>query len=412
MNISEHGPPRDASLAVSRTAGLYRNEAGPSHLTAARFVVLTAVTGVTLLALAGCTGSAAASHADPIVIAATATGNEPEPALSWDGLSMLRSAGSASRNAVAYLVSPAGGEPRHLPLTPRRANGEVEYGPQRGSLLAQNIARVQAALVTEAATRPFDLLGTMAAAARVASPPATMLLLSSGVTTSGGLNLRDTGWDNSPSAVATQLKHRGLLPDLTGWTVIFSGLGQVMGDQPALPLPQQTTLTAYWMAICREAGASHCQADNSPRPLRRSRSRIPVPVVPVPRVQSVAGPHGQHETVLPSDLLFAFSSARLLPGADRYLAPVAGRARSTGQWISITGQASPDGGTPAYNRNLSLARARAVRNRLIALGTPTNRIFRVTGIGTAGQSCTVNGVLDEARCARLRRVVIDLSPAR
>ena len=54
-------------------------------------------------------------------------------------------------------------------------------------------------------------------ASRVTWLPATMLLLSSGVTTSGGLDLRKVGWAEPPVSAAAALKQRGLLPDLAGW---------------------------------------------------------------------------------------------------------------------------------------------------------------------------------------------------
>jgi hypothetical protein len=37
--------------------------------------------------------------------------------------------------------------------------------------------------------------------------------------------------------------------------VVFSGLADVAGRQPALPLPERATLVSYWMAICRASGA-------------------------------------------------------------------------------------------------------------------------------------------------------------
>src|SRR6185437_9767899 len=100
--------------------------------------------------------------------------------------------------------------------------------------------------------------------------------------------------------------------------------------------------------------------------------------------------------------------------ADTILQPIAQRARIQHQLASITGYASPDGGTSTYNLALSARRADAVRNRLIALGLPAGQITKITGAGTAGKSqdvCLVHGQLDEAICAQLRRVVIVLSPA-
>ena len=128
-------------------------------------------------------------------------------------------------------------------------------------------------------------------------------------------------------------------------------------------------------------------------------------------MQSITGPHGQQQSIVPADLLFAFNSATLLPGANQYLAPIAARASAGSYSVSITGQASPDGGTASYNRRLSALRAQAVQRRLIMLGLATHQIAQVKGIGTAGQSCVANGTLDETKCAQLRRVVITLSPA-
>lgn len=409
MSVGRRGSPPALQREADRTIGRHGIGTGHSHWAVAR-LVCGVVTATATFLLAGCSQQSA-GPSEKFVIAATATANEPAPALSWTSRALLQTAAASSSDGIAYVINTATSQPTRVSLTPRRANGEVEYGPQRTSLIASNIAAVQTLLRGEAATGPFDLLSTMLAASRVTSPPATMLLLSSGITTAGGFDLRDVGWDDSPVAVATQLKSRGMLPDLTGWTVIFSGLGVTAGHQPAPALPQQTTLADYWLAICRASGATACKVDDSPRPLRPSRSLVSVPVVPVPAEQSVTGPHGQVEKLLPSDLLFAFGSDSLLPEADGYLTPIAERARAAGLWISITGQASPDGGSQQFNLRLSLARARAVRARLIALGVRAGRITRVAGVGTAGQTCVIGGVPDEAVCAQLRRVVIDLSPS-
>jgi hypothetical protein len=55
-----------------------------------------------------------------------------------------------------------------------------------------------------------------------------------------------------------------------------------------------------------------------------------------------------------------------------------------------------------------------VRAQLIALALSAGQITQATGAGTGGKSlaaCMVDGHLDEAICAQLRRVVIVLSPA-
>jgi hypothetical protein len=156
--------------------------------------------------------------------------------------------------------------------------------------LDRNIAAVQRAVEREAARGPFDLLATLATAVRATPPPATLIVISSGLSTAGGFDLRQVGWDAIPRIVAAQLETRGLLPGLFGYRVIFSGLGNTAGRQPALPLPQQTTLTRYWLAICQAAGATSCSTDDSSRAQPASRSTTPVPLVPVPAVTSARGP--------------------------------------------------------------------------------------------------------------------------
>ncbi len=408
-------PGRSAPAGIQRRVSIPSITSGEPEVSRPRsaqlrVLVAALAASATLLALAGCMAGASADTTKPIVIAATATANEPAPALSSADTALLQRAGAAGSAAIAYVVSPASGQAVQFPLTPRRADGQIEHGPRRSTLLAQNLSRITTELGREAATGPYDLLTTMLQASRASTTPGTMMLLTSGVTTAGGFDLRQVGWAEPPASAAAALKQRGLLPNLAGWTVMFSGLGQTAGRQPSLPLPQQTALARDWVAICRAAGAAVCRIDDTSRPLHRSNSTVPVPVVPVPVVQSITGPHGQQQSIVPADLLFAFGSASLLPGANSYLAPLATRAGSGQLSVSITGQASPDGGTASYNLRLSTSRAQAVQHRLIALGLPAQRITHVNGIGTAGQSCTVGGKLDETKCAQLRRVVITLTP--
>ncbi len=373
-------------------------------------LVLALAVPLTLL-LAGC--QAPSPAAQVVVVLPSATANEPAPVLAPADRALLYHAGAASTRGVAYVINPATGQPTRVGLTPLRADGQVEYGPRRAQLLSQHVDRVQQVLRTEAATGPFDLLQMIGSAVRATSHPGTLLILSSGLSTAGGFNLRDVGWDADPRTVAAQLRQRGLLPRLAGWRLDFSGLADVSGRQPALPLPQRSTLTAYWMAICHAAGAAACATDNTIRPSPPSRSAVPVPVVPVPEVSSVSGPRHSAGLSVPAAELFQFNSASLVSGADRILRPLVSRARAGHELVTVTGYASPDGGSAAYNLALSRSRALAVRNRLVALGLPASQIIEVTGLGTGGQprrACDRDGQLDEAICAGLRRVVILLIP--
>jgi outer membrane protein OmpA-like peptidoglycan-associated protein len=327
---------------------------------------------------------------------------------------MLRTAGSTSTRAAAFVVDPNTGQAREVSLTPRRPDGEVDYGPDRSNELAASVNRVQHWLNTLAASKPFDLLAMIAQAVRVTTHPGTLLVLSSGLSTAGGFDVRQVGWGADPRTAAASLSQQGLLPRLAGWKVIFSGLADTAGRQPAPPVSQRSILTRYWLALCHAAGAVSCTVDEVTRPDPPSRSTTPVPVVRFPRVTSYRGPHGGQTTNVPADAFFTFNSARLLAGADIILGPIATKARDQRREVTIIGYASPDGGSGTYNLALSAARARAVRARLISLGVPANLIGQAAGLGTAGQprsACYRHGHLDEAICARLRRVLITLRPA-
>ena len=400
-------------FAFRRFSAGYRSPRYPGQRAGALRWILLA------LGLLGCIAAAYTHfHGDgptnvpeKFIVAPSGTANEPRPGLPRDLTQKLRSAGRSSTAATAYVVNPGTGVATAISLTPRLANGDVDNGPTREPVLGANITQVQHDLASERAQGPFDLLATMAAATRAVPPPATLILVSSGLSTSGGLDFRQAGWYANPGSLAAHLKAHRLLPNLAGYHVVFSGLGTVDGRQPSLPLPARGVVESYWMAICQAASAASCGVDDSSGLVQPSLSTIRVPVVRIPPSWTYQGP--KPEVVpLPDALLFAFDSATLLSSADGILQPLVKRARRYHLLVSIKGSASPDGGTAAYNLALSKRRAQAVRDRLIDLGLPAAWITKAIGVGTAGHgpgSCLVRGQLSETRCAQLRRVVIAMT---
>lgn len=365
--------------------------------------------------LSGCglVAAAGATRVAEVVIVATATAHEPQPALTGPALGVLRDAADGAGRASAVVIGPDGVAAR-FGLTPMRGE-QVEHGPRRGALIGANLDRVGAALdVLHAPAGGLPLLDLMNAARRGVVAPATLLVLSSGLSTGGAFDLRQVGWDADPARLARDLAARGFLPDLRGWTVRFVGLGEVAGAQPRLPEPQRRALNAYWLRICAVTGAAACRLDERGSPPRPARSTAPVPVVPVPAVTSERGPQGSVLASVPAALLFTLDSAALLPGADDALGPLVRQALAGGDLVRITGHADASTGTPAHNRDLSTARARAVADRLIALGLPRGRLLAVTGVGSAGEPPGAEltaGRPDPVKAAAQRKVVIELIPA-
>lgn len=386
--------------------------------------------GVPLLGLAvvaGCAVAAppagTATGGARIVLVVSGTSAEPRPTVSAKALTLLRTAANSTdvtesddqRSSVAMVSSAddtVDSVDKSITLTPRRADGSVEHGLSRQRLIDDNVRAVSTAIAATRATRPgLDLLAGITGAVRGVDP-GTLVVVSNGLSTTGGLDLRQAGWHADATTVARQLRARDLLPDLTGWHVLFTGLGAVAGAQPPLPNPQLDTLIGYWRAICQAAGAVSCAVDQTRVPSTRPLTTVATPAVPVPGVSSVMGPHGQVNTTVSDGALgFAGNSAALPPAAQDLLRALAASivARLADQPdvpVVVHGYAAdPPGSTDHGRMALAQLRAQAVAGALAHDGV-TNRI-QATGIGTQpGVTAMVHGSFDEQVAATMRRVVI------
>ena len=357
------------------------------------------------------------TNSGPVVFVVSGRQNSPTPALTG-------AMSTAARTAIEQ-GSPIGlidldGKPR-LTMAGRFNDPGVNSAAKQND--EQNyFAQLTSAVESTRAKFPHaDMLDALDQAGRAAragcSYGGTIYVEDSGLEEAGPVNFYPAGMlDAAPSDIVAFLKGQHELPShLRGLKVVFAGLGDTASPQPSLSIAQQANVIAIWTAIANAAGATSVVIDPAPRNGISAPPHVPpVLVVPVPAVSSTHGPGGTTTTSLPDTLLFPFGSSTLIASAGALLRPIAEQARNQHQLVSITGYASPDGGTYAYNLALSQRRAIAVRDRLIALGLPIAEITHVTGVGTAGQrqnSCLMKGHLDEARCELLRRVVITLSPA-
>src|SRR5262249_11417545 len=111
-------------------------------------------------------GLAACHHEQPpakvIVLVASATRNEPRAVLAPPDEADLRQAAVTGGGVIAYVVDPNTGQPITVTLTPRRPDGQIDYGPDRYTKLAANLDQVQHLLGLLASDQPFDLLSLLA----------------------------------------------------------------------------------------------------------------------------------------------------------------------------------------------------------------------------------------------------------
>jgi outer membrane protein OmpA-like peptidoglycan-associated protein len=194
--------------------------------------------------------------------------------------------------------------------------------------------------------------------------------------------------------------------------VLFTGLGSTTGEQPPLPLPQRTTLSEYWQAICAAMGATECRVDDTRVEPAAPTATVATPAVPVDGITSVTGPDDRTTTVLSNDMLgFTGDSAALSPVAIDLLHQIAERinAKTAGHpdaVVTVNGYAAdPPRSTDQGRRQLSQQRADATRQALTGDGV-TARI-EAHGLGTPpGSTAMVGGVFTEAVASGLRRVEI------
>jgi hypothetical protein len=377
------------------------------------------------LTAASAPGCGVPSEGQRVVLLVSGTEHEPRPALTDEAQAILREAaqsqdasdGRGARGSVAVVVSADGRWREVLPLTPRRADCRVEYGFQRTELIEENLARVSSSVSSLSATLPgLDLLAGLDQAVRGVSP-GTLIVVSNGMGTEGGFDLRQVGFNEPPVDLVRQLQQRGLLDNLLrGWRVVFTGLGSTAGAQDPLTKPARDTLLSYWSAICVAAGG-RCGIDDSPLPQVAPLGSAPMPDITVPGVSSAVGSDGRTTTKLTEAALgFAPDSAAISEAtATGVLQGVAAKiaARATaepGLPVEVRGfVADPPGSTASDRLLLANQRAAAVADRLAAMltGLGVTVDLDAAGVGTPpGMTAMVHGAFDPVVAVQMRVVSI------
>jgi outer membrane protein OmpA-like peptidoglycan-associated protein len=293
---------------------------------------------------------------------------------------------------------------------------ELETDPGRlAEGFGENLKRVQASLSATAGNQPdLDLLGVLGVLAHTPSP-ATLFVHSSGLQTTGLLDLRSTGSEVDVGATLAGLP-QDQLPDLTGKRVVFVGLGQVAGPQRPPTERMRSAVRELWLAVCRKA-----HGDCAPAPLQAGgeapRSKVAVPTIPVPVLPAVTKSGdpkiGQVTTIpLPSGIFFRPDTAEFLPGAEQKLRDMASYFRAGGGMVPVSATSvghTATLGDAGRARTLSGQRALHVVDVLVAAGVRRSLFdHHIDGVGfdqpLARDRDAEGNFLPEA--AELNRVVV------
>jgi outer membrane protein OmpA-like peptidoglycan-associated protein len=335
--------------------------------------------GLVVAAAVGCGGPTPESDTPTrVVVAISGSAVERQPGATTQlGELLTRAAESDDATLDLMVDRPAGPEVEGMvDLVPRRGQ-DVEHNDERRAVLQERIRDDVAARLggISGDSGRIDVLGLLGQVARVPGP-ATAVVVSSGLQTTGPLAINTVGWDMVGSdAVLDQAVAQELLPDLTGKIIVFQALGDVAGAQERLPERLRSRLVRMWVGLCERAKAADCRVDTEVAGSASPVSTVPAPLTGVPGDPHLALPTVADEpavTELPADVLFEPNSAQLLPGATALLQEAAAEL-SPGARVDLVGRTATFG-TAESSRAFSLDRAVACRDALVAAGVPAERI--------------------------------------
>ncbi len=350
---------------------------------------------------------------DGLAVVVGAHANAPAPQLVSEAQEIVRQAVHREAHAAVLVNDSAGTILAQGPLTITAKN---DAGRKQN--IADNESRMAKTIAAAAArTREVDLLKTLDLAARAVSPATgrrTILVVDSGLQTTGAIKFQDSGMLSAdPMEVAEALQQDGVLPNLSGTNVVFSGLGDTGPPQPALNTAQRKALVAIWVAIAERGGANVTvlEAPLSGQPVE---GVPPVSIVPVstPAVRLAAGTGSRTVELTQETVAFVSNSAEYLDitAARESIAPIANEILASGRAVQLTG-ATASAGEVEGRMRLSLARADAVKATLVSLGVPSARIS-TQGVGSDWSGYTQDrdaaGRLVPRLAAKNRKVMIRL----
>ncbi len=375
-----------------------------------------------ILALMGALPVGCASESEKIhenfVVGATATANEPAVSLSGAASDPVLAAVKRGTVQLSAYVGSSVTSPlidEDISVYYDKGNGEI--ATDEGVLndgFKEKMAPVRAKLEAAAAVEPqLDLLRLLGGLAKVPSP-STLLVFSSGLQTTGPLDLRGMGSEINVEATVQKID-KADLPSLQGKKVVFIGLGQGEGPQPQLTERMQSSVRDLWLKVCTKADGK-CEARGAVggKPI----ATTPVPTIPVPGQPSVVVTGSTTKIELPSGALFEPDLASFLPEAPAMLNEIAHHFRPNATEVPV--EATAVGHTATWGGRAgaittSRERAEQVVNFLVGTGVDRALFRQVDGVGfdiPVVPDLDATGALMPAAAERNRTVVLTVTHRR
>ena len=360
--------------------------------------------------LTGCLETVPTEPTGGLAVVVGARANMPQADLHGVAAQVL---GNAVESQALVSLVVADGAPYAVETRALRTTGEDDES-RRASEDANRRALREDIASAVARTPETDLLSALGLAAEeIASAPGrhTVLVVDSGLSTTGAMDFRQPGLlDADPEDLVASLQAADALPDLSGLHLVFQGLGDTATPQGDIGAAARTQLADLWTAVTLAAGAVDVNVESTPL---RGESVAGLPPV------SVVGPGGgltctENTVVLDGgDVAFQADTAvfRDPTAATATLQPIADRMQLPGVTGTLTGTTA-DVGDDEGQRRLSRERAQAVADLLQSLGVPPDSMT-VVGLGSDFPGYVDDhdeqGNLVPATAALNRKVIIELA---
>lgn len=346
----------------------------------------------------------------PVTLAVGARANSPAPVLQPAIVDLMREAAKKSQAISVVRVDGSPTVPFQGTFSSDAANDVA-----RSNELTQFITAVQQRISTLLPAAPeADVLGALGEAARITPEGGTVVLIDSGLQTTGQIRFQDPGtFGADPAEFVTYLQQRSLMPNLSGRAVVLVGLGNTAEPQQQLDASLRSRVTSLWQAVVSAAGASCVQVLDTAAGRTSVTTDVPVTPVALPTVDPFQ-PCG--ETVLHDGDTVGFigdqANFRDPAAARATLQKLADLLIGGHQQVTLIGTTAKAGNDESSRVRLSERRAEAVKQVLVELGVPAERIT-TKGVGTQWpdrvNDIAPDGSLIPWAAALNRSVVVQLS---
>lgn len=369
-----------------------------------KMIAVAAVGALPLTMAARCEPPCCGVPAAPITIAATASRAEPAPSVTvlHDPLVTYAKAARHPGDATVTIVTAT--TTVTVDLTPMRGKA-VERIPDKAIAKIQtNLAELEKIVAgTVASKAGLDTVAAWDRAVTVTPAGGQIYLLTSGLSTKAPTDLRRAGgWIANPNGFVKRTRADDL-PDTENRDLTYVGLGYATRKQPSAGPAARTALTTIYLGLCQKAGAASCRAIDQPVSQNPTKATKQVPVVSLTEVPTACV---ASQITIENSVTFKPRSSRLTKGANTVLRPIADLLRQcpAGRTVTVTGYSARTPSSTGPATDLELARARAVRRRLLELGVPA-RVLAETKAGGQLVNNMPGGRYDEG-LANANRVVV------